>query len=129
MRLTQARRRLFNDLIGIRERRGFSQAQVAKAIGIHRSGVSKFESDFEGSNPTLEVVLRYAHAVGASITMRAEPVETHDRRHEHRRVAVTDYVLTRTLAGSPKQDDDTELSHPQTSTHSDVSVVIETIKR
>jgi transcriptional regulator with XRE-family HTH domain len=75
MRLTQARRRLFNDLIGIRKRRGISQAQVARAIGINRSGISRFESDIECSNPTVDVILRYAHAVGATIHMKAEPVE------------------------------------------------------
>lgn len=75
VRLTQMRRRLFNELIGIREMRHISQAQVARAIGINRSGISRFESDIEGSNPTMDVVLRYAHAVGASIQLRVEPVE------------------------------------------------------
>lgn len=75
MELTQARRRLFNDLIGIRVQRGISQAKVADAIGINRSGISRFEADIETSNPTVDVVLRYAHAVGAALTLRAEPME------------------------------------------------------
>ncbi|MFD3591478.1 helix-turn-helix domain-containing protein [Nocardia sp. NPDC058640] len=75
MELTQARRRLFNDLIGIRVQRGIPQAKVADAIGINRSGISRFEADIETSNPTFDVVLRYAHAVGAALTLRAEPME------------------------------------------------------
>ncbi|MFB7876817.1 helix-turn-helix domain-containing protein [Nocardia sp. NPDC056064] len=78
MELTQARRRLFNDLIGIREQRGISQAKVADAIGINRSGISRFEADIETSNPTFDVVLRYAHAVGAALTLRAEPMEARE---------------------------------------------------
>lgn len=80
MRLTQSRRRLFNDLIGIRKMRKFSQSQVARAIGINRSGISRFESDVQGSNPTIDVILRYAQAVGASIHMYAEPVERTENR-------------------------------------------------
>ncbi|MQY25132.1 helix-turn-helix transcriptional regulator [Nocardia aurantia] len=79
--LTKARRRLLRDLIGIRKRREISQAQVADAIGIDRSGISRFESDIEGSNPTIDVILRYAHAVGASIHMWAEPLEVAEARH------------------------------------------------
>ena len=78
MELTQAQRRLFNDLIGIRVQRGISQAKVADTIGINRSGISRFEADIETSNPTFDVVLRYAHAVGASLTLRAEPMDQGD---------------------------------------------------
>lgn len=84
MSLTQARRRLFNDLIGIRTRRGISQAQVAEAIGINRSGISRFESDIEGSNPTIDIILRYAHAVGAAIDIHVEPVEDREARRAAR---------------------------------------------
>ncbi len=71
-------------LIGIRTKRGISQAQVARAIGIDRSGVSRFEADVETSNPTMDVVLRYAHAIGAMIHMRAEPVEEFELRQVSR---------------------------------------------
>ncbi|WP_425577537.1 helix-turn-helix domain-containing protein [Nocardia callitridis] len=54
MRLTQARRRLLNDLIRIRVSQRISQAQVARALGINRSGISRFESDIEGSKRPLE---------------------------------------------------------------------------
>ncbi|MFD4402363.1 helix-turn-helix transcriptional regulator [Nocardia sp. NPDC058499] len=84
MDLTQARRRLFNDLIGIRTRRGISQARVAEAIGINRSGISRFESDIEGSNPTIDIILRYAHAVGAAIDIHVEPVEDRQARRATR---------------------------------------------
>ncbi|MEV0357364.1 helix-turn-helix transcriptional regulator [Nocardia sp. NPDC050697] len=66
---------MLNDLIGVRRRRKFSQSQVANAIGINRSGISRFESDIEGSNPTLDTILRYAQAVGASVHLHVEPVE------------------------------------------------------
>lgn len=84
MDLTQARRRLFNDLIGIRTRRGISQAQVAEAIGINRSGISRFESDIEGSNPTIDIILRYAHAVGAAVDIHVEPVDDRQERRATR---------------------------------------------
>lgn len=98
MDLTQARRRLFNDLIGIRIQRGISQAQVARAIGINRSGISRFESDVESSNPTMDVVLRYAHAVGAAITMRAEPVEARQLKRLH--PSAEEYVWRTSVAPS-----------------------------
>ncbi|MEU4598459.1 helix-turn-helix transcriptional regulator [Nocardia sp. NPDC023988] len=75
MNLTQARRRLLLDLIGIRKRRGYSQAQVAEAIGINRSGICRFEADIATSNPTMDVVLRYAHAVGAAVDIEVRMLE------------------------------------------------------
>ncbi len=67
--LSRTRRLLIDRLVDIRRSRGLSQAQVAEAIGIHRSGVCKFEANSATANPTLEVLLRYAHAVGASIDL------------------------------------------------------------
>lgn len=74
-RLSRTRRKMVAQLVAIREARGLSQSQVAKAIGIHRSGVCKFEADGATANPTLEVLLRYAHAVGASIDVDVHRAE------------------------------------------------------
>lgn len=50
-------------LIALRDKHGYTQKQVADAIGVSQAAISKFES--EGSNPTLATLRRYALAVGA----------------------------------------------------------------
>jgi len=73
VRLTRGRRRLVRDLVRVREQHGYSRTQVADAIGIHKSGVTRFER--QESDPRLSTVLRYAHAVGAEVRMDVEPVD------------------------------------------------------
>lgn len=74
-RLSRTRRHMVADLVEMRKMRDLSQAQVARAIGIHRSGVSKFEANASTANPTLEVLLRYAHAVGAALDIKVRRIE------------------------------------------------------
>ncbi|WAB10618.1 hypothetical protein SEA_ECLIPTUS_53 [Gordonia phage Ecliptus] len=75
----RARRQMLRKLVSIRKRREHSQADVARALGVARSTVCRFEDELENSNPTLDTVLRYAHAVGASIRMDAMTIEDRDR--------------------------------------------------
>lgn len=71
-RLTRSARRMIRDLKRVRMERGMSMSDVADSIGIHKSGVSRFES--QEKSPRLETVLRYAHAVGADIAFAVDPV-------------------------------------------------------
>lgn len=75
-RLTRGARRLVRDLVRVRDQRGLSRSQLADAIGIHKSGVSRFER--QASSPRLETVLRYAQAVGADIMFSVDPVDGWD---------------------------------------------------
>lgn len=79
VRLTRGARRLLRDLVAIRTTRGLSKAEVAEAIGIDRSGITRFES--QEKQPRLDTILRYAHAVGASVTFLVETTEEWDERN------------------------------------------------
>ena len=72
-RLARTGRQLVRELARIREQRGLSRADVAATMGIHRSGVSRFERG--ESDPRLSTILRYAHAAGAVVHIKVEPVE------------------------------------------------------
>lgn len=71
VRLTRGARRLVRDLVRVREQHQYTLSAVADAIGIHRSGVSRFER--QESSPQLDTLLRYAHAVGAELTFTVTP--------------------------------------------------------
>jgi ribosome-binding protein aMBF1 (putative translation factor) len=55
----------------LRERRGWSQAQLAKASGMTQSAVARFESG--GTVPTLAVLERLAAALDVSLRVGFEP--------------------------------------------------------
>ncbi len=67
-KLTRDLRRVIRDLKAVREARGLSATQVAAAIGVHRSVISRFEN--QTSDPKLSTLLRYAHAVGADLDLK-----------------------------------------------------------
>lgn len=71
VRLSQRARRLIRDLVRVREQRGYDRSQVADAIGIHKSGVLRFER--QEKSPRIDTLLRYAHAVGADVIFYVEP--------------------------------------------------------
>jgi ribosome-binding protein aMBF1 (putative translation factor) len=54
----------------LRERRGWSQAQLAKASGMTQSAVARFEAG--GTIPTLPVLERLAAALEVSLKVRFE---------------------------------------------------------
>jgi hypothetical protein len=64
--LTRMRRRLVHDLIGVRTRRGVTVGQLAYRAGTSASAIRRFEAGFECDDLDLDMVLRYAHAVGAA---------------------------------------------------------------
>ncbi len=63
--LARSENHLIRELIAVRERRGLKPAEVARAMGVDRSTVTRFESG--GTNPTMATINRYAEAVGAMI--------------------------------------------------------------
>lgn len=70
--LTRAGRRLIRDLVRARQQCGFTSKQLADAIGIHKSGITRFEQ--QDTSPRLDTVLRYAQAVNANVNFSVEPV-------------------------------------------------------
>jgi ribosome-binding protein aMBF1 (putative translation factor) len=55
----------------IRQRRGWSQAELARASGMTQSAVARFEAG--GAVPTLPVLDRLAAALDADLVVRVEP--------------------------------------------------------
>lgn len=73
IRLSRGGRRLVRDLVRVREQHDLTRSEVADAIGIHKSGVSRFER--QEKSPRLDTLLRYAHSVGADVTFSVVPVD------------------------------------------------------
>ncbi|WP_131809527.1 helix-turn-helix domain-containing protein [Mycolicibacter sinensis] len=72
--LARSENHLIRELIAVRQRRGLKPADVARAMGVDRSAVTRFESG--GTNPTMATINRYAEAVGAMIRYTVETTST-----------------------------------------------------
>ncbi len=75
-------REVANEEIGaalraMREAKGLSQREVAERMGVTRPRVSQIES-VEGTALALEVLSRYAHAVGCRLDITLQDAETRD---------------------------------------------------
>ena len=68
--LTQLR--LVQDLVALRERRGLSQVQLAKTMGITQPRVARIEA---GKNLELRTIVRMAMALGARVHVELETLE------------------------------------------------------
>jgi transcriptional regulator with XRE-family HTH domain len=55
----------------LREQRGWSQAELARAAGMTQPAVARFEAG--GTVPTLPVLERLANALGADLAVRITP--------------------------------------------------------
>lgn len=55
----------------LRERRGWSQTQLAQAAGMTQSAVARFEAG--GTVPTLPVLERLAHALDVDLAVQFKP--------------------------------------------------------
>jgi ribosome-binding protein aMBF1 (putative translation factor) len=55
----------------LRERRGWSQSELARAAGMTQSAVARFEAG--GTVPTLPVLERLANALDADLAVRITP--------------------------------------------------------
>jgi DNA-binding XRE family transcriptional regulator len=64
-------RRFISRLREYRESVGISLAEVARSSGIDQPALSRLENG--RSNPTIETLSRYAHALGLAIKMDYEP--------------------------------------------------------
>lgn len=73
-RMTTQRRHLLHDLVGIRERRGVDEDWLLQQLSVTRAYLYRFERDPESTDPTLDFLLRYAHAAGAAVSMSVEPM-------------------------------------------------------
>ncbi len=59
---------LIEQLIAVRKQRGLSQSDVAKAMGVDRSVVNRFEGVTRGDKrPNMTTIRRYAVAVNAYV--------------------------------------------------------------
>ena len=57
----------------MRKNKKLSQEQVASAAGMARPDISRFESG--RYNPSLELMVRYAYALGCELKIELVPVE------------------------------------------------------
>jgi DNA-binding XRE family transcriptional regulator len=60
------------DLVGLRESRGLSQAQVARRVGVTRSAIAQLESA-RPDNIELRTLVRVAAALGAHVDVSIRP--------------------------------------------------------
>ena len=65
IQIDKAAQNIAKNLVGIRQRKGFSQLQLAKLSGLTRASVALLES--REANPTLEVMLKLTQALRISI--------------------------------------------------------------
>lgn len=66
------RMKLEQDLVALRERLGLSQRDVAKRLGTSQPYVAKIESG-RIKNLGVKTLVKYARAVGGSVTIKIEP--------------------------------------------------------
>lgn len=64
--------RLEQELVALRERLGLSQRELAKRLGASQPYVAKLESG-RIKNIGVATLVKYARAVGASVTIKIEP--------------------------------------------------------
>lgn len=76
----QARHRVVDALLRLRNRLGLSQTDVARSMGVKQPTVSGFET--EGSDPRLSTLQRYARAVDACLWVNVVPNASSGRRVE-----------------------------------------------
>jgi ribosome-binding protein aMBF1 (putative translation factor) len=55
----------------LRERRGWSQAQLSQAAGLTQSAIARFEAG--GTMPTLLMLVRLARSLDASLAIQFQP--------------------------------------------------------
>jgi HTH-type transcriptional regulator/antitoxin HipB len=69
---TGSARALIDQLAAHRTKAGLSQSEVARRIGISPSAISMLESNPKRM-PLLDTVIRYATAIGTTLTIKENP--------------------------------------------------------
>ena len=72
---TAIKKQVVDQYKNIRKEKKLSQEQVANAAGMARPDISRFESG--RYNPSLELMIRYAHALGCELKIELVPTENH----------------------------------------------------
>ncbi len=70
---TKQRQKIIAHLVAARLEQGISQAELARRIGTQRSNLSRLESGMQ--NPTLDMLLKIASALGKDINLSLEDKE------------------------------------------------------
>jgi DNA-binding XRE family transcriptional regulator len=61
------------ELIKMRHAAGLTQEEVAERMGTKKASISRLESVDAAHSPSLETIVRYAHAVGYKLDLRFKP--------------------------------------------------------
>ena len=61
------RQKIIAQLVETRLEQGISQAELARRLGIQRSGINRLESGTQ--NPTLDMILKIASALGKDVSL------------------------------------------------------------
>ena len=72
---TVIKKQVVDQYKNIRKEKKLSQEQVALVAGMARPDISRFESG--RYNPSLELMVRYAHALGCELKIELVPTENH----------------------------------------------------
>ena len=75
MKLNLAQKQVVEQYKEMRKNKKLSQEQVASVAGMARPDISRFESG--RYNPSLELMVRYAHALGCELKIELVPTENH----------------------------------------------------
>ena len=62
------RQKIISQLVEARLEQGISQAELARRLGIQRSGISRLESGVQ--NPTMDMVVKIASALGKDVSLK-----------------------------------------------------------
>ncbi|WP_417686401.1 helix-turn-helix domain-containing protein [Pseudidiomarina gelatinasegens] len=63
---------LIDQLLTMRSKAGFTQAQVAERMGTKKSNISRLEHG--NSNPSWSTLLKYAHACGFELSLKLNKI-------------------------------------------------------
>ena len=67
------RQKIISQLVEVRLEQGISQAELARRLGIQRSGINRLESGTQ--NPTLDMILKIASALGKDVSLELNDKE------------------------------------------------------
>ena len=67
------RQKIISQLVEARLEQGISQAELARRLGIQRSGINRLESGTQ--NPSLDMILKIASALGKDVSLKLNDKE------------------------------------------------------